>query len=128
MDLNVRNTLIGMYSKYGDTLKALEIFNGLTQPVIFSWTIMISRLAMNKESNKALHVLCERVFVDRRRTRDKFKVLNIGHLSKLGFFNELVTLINHSTNLSRPDSRPDPNDGSEPSPGRETIYILGLFT
>ena len=33
MDLNVRNTLIGMYSKCGDTLKAFEIFHGLTQPV-----------------------------------------------------------------------------------------------
>ena len=32
------------------------------------------------------------------------------------------------TNLSRLDSRPDPIGGSEPSPGRETIYILGLFT
>ena len=24
--------------------------------------------------------------------------------------------------VSRPDSRPDPNDGSEPSSGRETMY------
>ena len=28
MDLNVRNALIGMYSKCGDTQKALEIFHG----------------------------------------------------------------------------------------------------
>ena len=32
--------------------------------------------------------------------------------------------------VSRPESRPDPIRGSEPSPGRETIYIyiLGFFT
>ena len=63
---------------------------------------MISRLAMNKEFDKALHVPCERVFMDRSRTRDKFKVLDMGHLSKLGFFNELVTLINHSIKVLYP--------------------------
>ena len=59
MDLKVRNGLIGMYSKCGDTQKALEIFHGLTQPDIFSWTAMISGLAMNGESDKALHLFSQ---------------------------------------------------------------------
>ena len=62
-----------MYSKCGDTQKALEIFHGLTQSDIFSWTTMIFRLTMKGESDKVLHVPCERIFMDRSRAR-VFKV------------------------------------------------------
>lgn len=59
MDLNVNNALIGMYSKCGDIQKALRIFHGLSQPDIISWTAVISGLAMNGESEKALHLFSQ---------------------------------------------------------------------
>ncbi|KAI7993571.1 Pentatricopeptide repeat-containing protein [Camellia lanceoleosa] len=55
MNLPVKNALIDMYSKCGDIEKAVEIFHGITKKDVFSWTAMISGLAMNGLSEKALH-------------------------------------------------------------------------
>ncbi|CAL5377141.1 unnamed protein product [Camellia sinensis] len=55
MNLPVKNALIDMYSKCGDIEKAVEIFHGITKKDVFSWTAMISGLAMNGQSEKALH-------------------------------------------------------------------------
>ncbi|KAL7181201.1 hypothetical protein ACSBR1_040136 [Camellia fascicularis] len=55
MNLPVKNALIDMYSKCGDIEKAVEIFHGITEKDVFSWTAMISGLAMNGQSDKALH-------------------------------------------------------------------------
>ncbi|KAL7000858.1 hypothetical protein U1Q18_002008 [Sarracenia purpurea var. burkii] len=55
LNLSVKNALIDMYAKCGDIEKALEIFHGLTERDVFSWTAMISGLAMNEQSEKALH-------------------------------------------------------------------------
>lgn len=54
MNLNVNNSLIDMYSKCGDIDEALHIFNQLVQRDVFSWTVMISGLAMNGKSREAL--------------------------------------------------------------------------
>ncbi|KAK9267693.1 hypothetical protein L1049_010125 [Liquidambar formosana] len=59
MNLTVRNALIDMYSKCGDIEKALEIFHDLTQRDVFSWTAMISGLAMNGEPDKALQLFSQ---------------------------------------------------------------------
>lgn len=53
-DISVKNALIDMYSKCGDIKKALQIFWGLARRDIFSWTVMISGLAMNGYSDEAL--------------------------------------------------------------------------
>ncbi|CAL5428196.1 unnamed protein product [Camellia sinensis] len=55
MNLPVKNALIDMYSKCGDIEKAVEIFHGITKKDVFSWTAMISGLAMNGQSEKALY-------------------------------------------------------------------------
>ncbi|XP_010249343.1 PREDICTED: pentatricopeptide repeat-containing protein At1g08070, chloroplastic-like isoform X2 [Nelumbo nucifera] len=54
MNLPVKNALIDMYSKCGNIDKALEIFHELIQPDVFSWTVMISGLAVNGKSEKAV--------------------------------------------------------------------------
>ncbi|KAI7993573.1 Pentatricopeptide repeat-containing protein [Camellia lanceoleosa] len=48
------SALVDMYSKSGDIEKSLEIFHGLTKKDVFSGTAMISGLAMNGQSEKAL--------------------------------------------------------------------------
>lgn len=55
-DLMVKNALIDMYSKCGDIERALQIFWGLTQRDVFSWTAMISGLAMNGHPREALEL------------------------------------------------------------------------
>ncbi|KAJ0974618.1 hypothetical protein J5N97_016583 [Dioscorea zingiberensis] len=63
--LNVKNALIDMYSKCGDIERALQIFRGLVQRDVFSWTVMISGLAMNGYSKEALDLFWQmEVLVD----------------------------------------------------------------
>ncbi|XP_039115195.1 pentatricopeptide repeat-containing protein At1g08070, chloroplastic-like [Dioscorea cayenensis subsp. rotundata] len=59
MILNVKNALIDMYSKCGDINRALQIFKGLVQKDVFSWTVMISGLAMNGYSEEALDLFSQ---------------------------------------------------------------------
>ncbi|KAF8390770.1 hypothetical protein HHK36_025298 [Tetracentron sinense] len=59
MNLTVKNALIDMYSKCGDIDKALEIFHELEPRDVFSWTVMISGLAMNEKSDKALDLFSQ---------------------------------------------------------------------
>ncbi|KDP22514.1 hypothetical protein JCGZ_26345 [Jatropha curcas] len=54
MNLSVRNALIDMYSKCGDIEKARQIFNDMIKRDVFSWTAMISGLAMNGNCIEAL--------------------------------------------------------------------------
>ncbi|XP_042477975.1 pentatricopeptide repeat-containing protein At1g08070, chloroplastic-like [Macadamia integrifolia] len=54
MNLTVKNSLIDMYAKSGDINKALEIFHKLIRRDVFSWSVMISGLAMNGKSKEAL--------------------------------------------------------------------------
>ncbi|XP_020088418.1 pentatricopeptide repeat-containing protein At4g14820-like isoform X1 [Ananas comosus] len=53
-ELSVKNAFIDMYSKCGDIERAYEIFNGLAKRDVFSWTAMISGLAMNGYCKDAL--------------------------------------------------------------------------
>lgn len=59
INLKVKNALIDMYSKCGNIQKALEIFHGLTYRDVFSWSAMISGLAMNGKSDEALQLFSE---------------------------------------------------------------------
>lgn len=59
MSLSVKNSLIDMYSKCGDIERALLIFHELTNKDVISWTSMITGLAMNGESNRALHLFSQ---------------------------------------------------------------------
>lgn len=59
MNLTVKNALIDMYAKCGDTEKGLEIFHSLNQKDVFSWTVMISGLAMNGKSQRALQLFSQ---------------------------------------------------------------------
>ncbi|KAF5200516.1 Pentatricopeptide repeat-containing protein [Thalictrum thalictroides] len=56
MNLSVSNAFIDMHAKCGDIVKALEIFHELVQKDVFSWTVMISGLAMNGKSDEALEL------------------------------------------------------------------------
>ncbi|XP_010911356.1 pentatricopeptide repeat-containing protein At1g31430 [Elaeis guineensis] len=58
-DISVKNAWIDMYSKCGDIKKALQIFWGLVRRDIFSWTAMISGLAMNGYSSEALDLFSQ---------------------------------------------------------------------
>ncbi|KAF2311620.1 hypothetical protein GH714_025297 [Hevea brasiliensis] len=65
MNLSVRNALIDMYSKCGEVEKARQIFNEmvkrdvLVKRDVFSWTSMISGLAMNGNSDEALDLFAQ---------------------------------------------------------------------
>ncbi|KAK6945208.1 E motif [Dillenia turbinata] len=59
MNLSVWNALIDMYSKCGDLNKAFENFHFLTQKDVFTWTVMITGLAMNGESDQALQLFSQ---------------------------------------------------------------------
>lgn len=56
MNLIVKNSLIDMYSKCGLVDKALEVFHSLADKDIYSWSMMISGLAMNARSDEALEL------------------------------------------------------------------------
>ncbi|KAK4354411.1 hypothetical protein RND71_026605 [Anisodus tanguticus] len=56
MNLIVKNSFIDMYSKCGLVDKALEVFHSLTNKDIYSWSMMISGLAMNARSKEALQL------------------------------------------------------------------------
>ncbi|KAG9447321.1 hypothetical protein H6P81_013449 [Aristolochia fimbriata] len=58
-NIKVKNALIDMYSKCGDINRALQIFYGLVHRDVFSWTIMITGLAMNGKSMDALQLFLE---------------------------------------------------------------------
>lgn len=57
--LTVQNALIDMYSKCGDTKEGYQVFLGLTIRDVFSWTSMISGMAMNGYCTEALHLFEE---------------------------------------------------------------------
>ncbi|KAA8540592.1 hypothetical protein F0562_024489 [Nyssa sinensis] len=59
MNLIVKNALIDMYLKCGDIEKAFEIFCGLAQRDVYSWTAMIMGLAMNGQSERALQLFSQ---------------------------------------------------------------------
>ncbi|KAJ8633997.1 hypothetical protein MRB53_027333 [Persea americana] len=59
MNINVTNSLIDMYSKCGDIDRALHIFNGLVRRDVFSWTVMISGLAMNGKPKEAVDLFSQ---------------------------------------------------------------------
>ena len=60
-NLSVNNALIDMYSKCGDIQRALQIFHTLTlaERDVFSWTAMITGLAMNGLSDEALKLFSQ---------------------------------------------------------------------
>nr|XP_023901041.1 pentatricopeptide repeat-containing protein At1g08070, chloroplastic-like [Quercus suber] len=60
-NLSVKNALIDMYSKCGDIQRALKIFHALnlTEGDVFSWTAMITGLAMNGLSDEALSLFSQ---------------------------------------------------------------------
>ncbi|CAL9112866.1 unnamed protein product [Musa acuminata var. zebrina] len=57
--LSVKNALIDMYSKCGDIQRAFEVFQGLAQKDVISWTVMISGLALNGYPKEALDLFSE---------------------------------------------------------------------
>ncbi|CAK9183896.1 unnamed protein product, partial [Ilex paraguariensis] len=59
LNLTVKSALIDMYSKCGDIEKALEIFHGLMSRDVYAWSVMISGLAMNGQSDKALQLFSQ---------------------------------------------------------------------
>ncbi|PKA54812.1 Pentatricopeptide repeat-containing protein [Apostasia shenzhenica] len=59
LSLLVKNALIDMYSKCGDISRALVIFHELVNPDVFSWTAMISGLAMHGNSLGAIELFLE---------------------------------------------------------------------
>ncbi|XP_075647006.1 pentatricopeptide repeat-containing protein At1g08070, chloroplastic-like [Castanea sativa] len=60
-NLSVKNALIDMCSKCGDIQRALKIFHALnlTERDVFSWTAMITGLAMNGLSEEALSLFSQ---------------------------------------------------------------------
>jgi pentatricopeptide repeat protein len=54
--LTVQNALIDMYSKCGDIKEGYKVFSELTTRDVFSWTSMISGMAMNGCCTEALHL------------------------------------------------------------------------
>jgi len=58
-DVMVKNAFIDMYSKCGDIERALQIFRGLIRRDVFSWTAMISWLAINGYSHEALELFSQ---------------------------------------------------------------------
>ncbi|XP_024931177.2 pentatricopeptide repeat-containing protein At2g22410, mitochondrial [Ziziphus jujuba] len=59
MSLSVKNSLIDMYAKCGDIERALQIFHELSNRDVISWTAMITGLALNGESSRALHLFSQ---------------------------------------------------------------------
>ncbi|MQM18238.1 hypothetical protein Taro_051227 [Colocasia esculenta] len=59
LNLKIKNALIDMYAKCGDMKRALQIFHDLEHRDVFSWTAMISGLAMNGFSDKALDLFSQ---------------------------------------------------------------------
>ncbi|XP_058102787.1 pentatricopeptide repeat-containing protein At4g38010-like isoform X3 [Magnolia sinica] len=59
MNVTVKNALIDMYSKCGDIGEARRIFDRLFRRDVFSWTVMISGLAMNGMSDEALDLFSQ---------------------------------------------------------------------
>ncbi|BFG32183.1 hypothetical protein CerSpe_184570 [Prunus speciosa] len=59
MNMSVKNALIDMYSKCGDIERALEIFHGMSSRDVFTWTAMITGLAMNGDSVRALEMFSQ---------------------------------------------------------------------
>ncbi|CAN8254906.1 unnamed protein product [Cochlearia groenlandica] len=60
--LNLGNTLVSMYSRCGAMDKAYEVFKGMRERNVVSWTAMISGLAMNgfgREAIKAFNEMLE---------------------------------------------------------------------
>ncbi|CAA6659646.1 unnamed protein product [Spirodela intermedia] len=57
--LKVKNALIDMYSKCGDVERALQIFQDMLRPDVFSWTAIIGGLAMNGHSTMALDMFSQ---------------------------------------------------------------------
>ncbi|XP_043694416.1 pentatricopeptide repeat-containing protein At1g08070, chloroplastic-like [Telopea speciosissima] len=70
MNLTVKNSLIDLYAKSGDINKALEIFHKLIQRDVFSWSVMISGLAMNGKSDEALDLFSDRLLSSEVRPND----------------------------------------------------------
>jgi pentatricopeptide repeat protein len=58
-DVAVKNSLIDMYSKCGDVKKAYDIFCGLTEQDVFSWTAMIMGFAVNVLCVEALDLFAQ---------------------------------------------------------------------
>ncbi|CAN6713463.1 unnamed protein product [Malus baccata var. baccata] len=58
-NISVKNALIDMYSKCGDIKRALEIFHDMSNRDVFTWTAMITGLAMNGDSVGALEVFSQ---------------------------------------------------------------------
>lgn len=59
IDTVVGTALIEMYAKCGYVEKSLDIFNGIKGKDAASWTCIISALAMNGKTNKALELFSE---------------------------------------------------------------------
>ncbi|CAA0835540.1 Putative pentatricopeptide repeat-containing protein [Striga hermonthica] len=54
LDIYVENALIDMYCKCGSVEKALDVFDNMKEKDSISWTSVISGLAVNGDSNRAL--------------------------------------------------------------------------
>lgn len=59
LGLSAKNALIDMYSKCGEIERAFCLFHDLQKPDVFSWTTMISGLAMNGNSLEALKLFSQ---------------------------------------------------------------------
>nr|XP_017245179.1 PREDICTED: pentatricopeptide repeat-containing protein At2g17210 isoform X2 [Daucus carota subsp. sativus] len=57
-DLFVGNSLIDMYSKYGDLDSALEVFREMPQRNLVSWNSMLSGFVHNKKYVEAISLFC----------------------------------------------------------------------
>ncbi|CAN6718335.1 unnamed protein product [Malus baccata var. baccata] len=55
-NISVKNALIDMYSKCGDIIRALGIFHDMRTRDVFTWTAMITGLALNGDSVGALEM------------------------------------------------------------------------
>ncbi|KAL0928405.1 hypothetical protein M5K25_000284 [Dendrobium thyrsiflorum] len=59
LGLSAKNALIDMYAKCGEIDRAFSIFHELEKPDVFSWTTIISGLAMNGNSFEALKLFSQ---------------------------------------------------------------------
>ncbi|KAM1516046.1 hypothetical protein ACFXTH_015065 [Malus domestica] len=58
-NISVKNALIDMYSKCGDIIRALGIFHDMRTRDVFTWTAMITGLALNGDSVGALEMFSQ---------------------------------------------------------------------
>nr|GEY43360.1 pentatricopeptide repeat-containing protein DOT4, chloroplastic [Tanacetum cinerariifolium] len=76
-EMKFGNTLCDIYSKYGDTDAAMQVFENMDERIVVSWTSMIDGYARKGQSDEAIGL-----FLDMKKERvkpDTFTVTSILH-------------------------------------------------